>query len=71
MGMKEEMKELEELRQLEEIERMLERAGRLRVAAANHRKGLEEAEMEERRLRDRVGELERLRQVGKEKRKGT
>jgi hypothetical protein len=71
MGMNEERKEMEELRQLEEIERMLERAGRLRAAAANHRRGLEEAEMEEKRLRDRVGELERLRKVGKERTKGS
>ena len=66
MGMKEELKELEELKQLEEIERMLERAGRLRSAAANHRRGLEEAESEERRLREKVREIESSRRTGNE-----
>ena len=64
--MKEELKELEELKQLEEIERMLERAGRLRSAAANHRRGLEEAESEERRLREKVREIESSRRTGNE-----
>jgi hypothetical protein len=65
MGEKEEMKEMETLRQVEEIERMLEKAGKLRAAAANHRKGFEEAEREEKRLRERVRELERSRETAK------
>ena len=64
--MKEELKELEEMKQLEEIERMLEEAGRLRTAAANYRKGLEEAESEEKKLRERVRELERLSEGGQD-----
>lgn len=69
IGESDERKELEVLRQREEIERMLEMAGELRVAAANHRKELEEAEKEEKRLRECVGELERSRETGKEKTK--
>ena len=68
--MKEELKELEELKQLEEIERMLEKAGRLRSAAAIHRRGLEEAEREERRLREKVQEMEHLRGTEKKMAKG-
>ncbi|KAH8770266.1 hypothetical protein BGZ57DRAFT_855944 [Hyaloscypha finlandica] len=70
MGEKEEMKELETLRQMEEIERMLEKAGRLRAAAAHHRKGFEETEREEKKLWERVRELKRSRETGKETRKG-
>ncbi|KAE9381267.1 hypothetical protein N431DRAFT_320557, partial [Stipitochalara longipes BDJ] len=70
MGVKEEMKELEELKQLEEIERMLGKARTLRTAAANHKRGFEEAEMEEKRLRERVQELECSRETVKEMRKG-
>ncbi|PMD39659.1 hypothetical protein L207DRAFT_24846 [Hyaloscypha variabilis F] len=66
MGMKEELKELEEMKQLEEIERMLEEAGRLRTAAANYRKGLEEAESEEKKFRERVRELEHLSEGGQD-----
>lgn len=51
---REERKLSGELRQLEEIERMLEKAAKLRAAAAAHRKELEEAEKEEARLREQV-----------------
>ena len=70
MGEKDQMKELETLRQMEEIERMLEKAGRLRAAAANHRKGFEETEREEKKLWERVRELKRSRETGKETKKG-
>jgi hypothetical protein len=69
IGESDERKELEVLRQREEIERMLERASELRLAAANHRREFEMAEKEEKRLRERVGELNRQREAVKEKKK--
>lgn len=69
MGESDERKELEGLKCLEEIERMLEKARRLREAAAKHRQGMNEAEKEEMRLLERVEELNRQREVEKERTK--
>lgn len=55
----EETKHSQEMKQLEEIERMLEKATRLRVAAAARRVGLDAAEKEESNLRERVREWEK------------
>jgi hypothetical protein len=69
MGESDERKELEGLKRLEEIERMLDKARRLRAAAAKHRQGMAEAEKEEMRLLERVEELNRQREVEEERRK--
>ncbi len=69
MGESDERKELEGLKRLEEIERMLEKARRLREAAAKHRQGMHEAEKEEVRLLERVEELNRQREIEKERTK--
>jgi hypothetical protein len=58
----EERKLSEEMRQLEEIEMMLMKAASLRDAAAAHRKGLQEAENEEARLREKVRKWENSRE---------
>jgi type II secretory pathway component PulJ len=69
MMTKEERMMAEEMRQLEKIERMLERAARLRAAAAAHRRELGEAEKEEARLREMVGEWDNTRESSKIKAK--
>jgi len=69
MGESDERKELEGLKRLEEIERMLEKARRLGAAAAKHRQGMHEAEKEEMRLLEKVEELNREREVEKERTK--
>lgn len=69
IGESDERKEMEGLKRLEEIERMLEKARRLRTAAAKHQRGMDEAEKEEMRLLERVEELYRQRELEKETRK--